>query len=122
MVLDADPEDLSIEIGHDGVAQPYHIQEMIDCALARNRTLTPIEREPTVTRTPEQKNIQFTYGNALVRLEEILEQYDAIIIVTNTRDKLHAVAWDHVEEKAYDPTGAIWSLCDLQIREAWILI
>jgi len=58
MALDANVNDLIEEIGHNGLAvvwpdlpaplcyRSHHIQEIIDCGLARGFALVPIEHNP----------------------------------------------------------------------------
>jgi len=114
MLLDADPDELIQEIGHDGLEvwwdvvgnsrlRGFHPQELIDCAVARDIPIMTIEVLPC-HQNPEGGPPKLVQSPDLCceRLQVYLGLYSGVL--TNTT---HAVAWDHKESKIYDPNGRI---------------
>lgn len=131
MVLDSTPEDLSYEIGHDGLEKinnnnpPYcykgiHIQEIQVCALKRGYLFAPYQSYPvsrigddTIVhdticgQSPDERIVPFIHGRR------------GLLCGKNRLGIDHAVAFH--DETIYDPIGCNYSVYDFNVREAWIL-
>jgi len=129
MILDVSPFILIKEIGHDGLDvwwpdyqdsrkyRAHSIEEIIDCCLKRNKTLTPIAALPM--QAPEGGEPMPTYAFPTRRFEEIIKDRRAILIGTTSKGGGHAWAWDGVH--AYDSRGTKSLEPDGNIRTAWVL-
>jgi hypothetical protein len=125
MILDEDPEILVQEIGHDGLEiinplasgarkfRGHHHQELIDCCMRRGKTVTCIEVMPQLY----DFGIIFTEAEAHERLQIFMNHFSGVLI-----GEIHALAWDHKEQRTYDPNGVIRSVDDFAIREFFIVI
>jgi hypothetical protein len=134
MVLDAEPADLLLEIGHDGREimfpevigtirqRSFHIQEIIDCCLKRGRSLTPIDIAPCTAPDghPDLAREIWDREDAKKRIRKLLTGTRAILIGRTSHKGLgHACAWDG--EKVYDPRGMICEIGETFIHQAWLV-
>jgi len=134
MLLDVPPLRLIEEIGHDGLRSAWpqlnaplcytshHIQEIIDCFVARGFGLMNIEFDPHIASCPEVQEVR-VFKEHEARFYHHLEDRNAILIGQHKSGSLrHAFAWDHTTETCYDPNGFMSKLEDYKILEAWIMI
>ena len=134
MVLDADPQELIDEIGHDGRdimfpevigtirQRSFHIQEIIDCCWKRGRAVTPIDIAPCTAPDghPELAREIWDREVARERIKKYLTGNVALLIGRTSHKGLgHACAWDG--EKVYDPRGMICEIGETFINQAWIV-
>jgi hypothetical protein len=134
MLLDVPPLRLIEEIGHDGLRSAWpqlnaplcytshHIQEIIDCFVARGLGLMNIEFDPHIASAPTVPERR-VFKEYEARFQHHLEDNDAIIIGQYKDGSLrHACAWDHVTQTCYDPNGYLGNLADYRIMEAWLKV
>jgi hypothetical protein len=126
MVLDIHKWDVIIEIGHDGseIKNPdakepagrrgFHMQEIIDVAFNRGFAVTPIEAIPCSTYDRSFKFPVDFEINHEKRFRRYIQSYHGII-TGEVNGKGHAVAWDWLEKKCYDPRGRICDFDDLRM-------
>ena len=119
MALDMPVADLLAAIGHDGseiifpsLPDPlcrrcFHVQELIQVALARGLAVTPVELFPVLQPTeagPFHKTVLYPDNNWR-RFEETIRASLGVIAGTGARLG-HTVAYDH--GRIYDPRGPIY--------------
>ena len=119
MALDMPVADLLAAIGHDGseiifpsLPEPlcrrcFHVQELIQVALARGLAVTPVELFPVLQPTeagPFHKTVLYPDNNWR-RFEETIRASLGVIAGTGARLG-HTVAYDH--GRIYDPRGPIY--------------
>jgi len=135
MVLGESPYNLIQEIGHDGMDvvwpklsppmcyRSMHIQEIIDCFVARGFGLMPVEHKPLQAPGEGSTPIS-TFNNSDERFYHHIEGHDAILIgrKLHSSDYGHAWAWCHKSQTCYDPNGFLSKLSDYIITEAWIKV
>ena len=114
MVIDEDQRKLIEEIGHDGseivlpeLPEParrrgFHFQELIDCAIKRDFTVTPIEVLPY--STPDGTH-EFRIDFKIDRRERLIKymQNTKGVLTGLARQWRHAIAWDGT--RYFDPRG-----------------
>ena len=118
MALDMPVADLLAAIGHDGseVAFPglpepacrrcFHIQELIQVALARGFAVTPIELFPVLQPANAGPHRVVLYpDNNWRRFEQTILSSRGVIDGTGTRFG-HTVAYDH--GRIFDPKGLLY--------------
>lgn len=120
IVLDMPVADVLLAAGHDGseivfpgLPEPvcrrgFHIQELIDVALARGFAVTPVELFPLlqpVEGSLLQHTIAYRNGNWR-RFEETIAQSRGVITGAGFRCG-HAVAYDHGH--LFDPDGLVYN-------------
>ena len=119
MALDMPVADLLAAIGHDGseiifpsLPDPlcrrcFHVQELIQVALARGLAVTPVELFPVLQPTeagPFHKTVLYPDNN-WQRFEKTIRASLGVIAGTGARLG-HTVAYDH--GRIYDPRGPIY--------------
>lgn len=130
MVLDCSVDELIEEIGHDGMDviwstlipplcfRGHHIQEIIDCFVARGFGLMLVEKICYQAPVEHVQAIK-TFQHPEERFLHHIEGREAILIGRHKQKQQgHAWAWDG--ETCYDPNGFLAKLDDYEIREAWI--
>lgn len=130
MVLDCSVDELIEEIGHDGMDvvwpqlipplcfQGHHIQEIIDCFVARGFGLMLVERECFQAPAEDVSPLQ-TFEHFEERFLHHVEGKEAIMVGRHKQKQCgHAWAWDG--ERCYDPNGFLAELKEYEVREAWI--
>jgi len=134
MVLDVSPHTIIQEVGHDGMEKTwpecppplcyrsFHIQEIIDCFVARSFGLMPIEYNPHSAPTDTVRPCG-AYENYSDRFYHHIEEKEAILIGAHRKHSIgHAWAWDGLTETCYDPNGYLTKLDDYIINEAWVKV
>jgi hypothetical protein len=119
MALDMPVADLLAAIGHDGseivfptLPEPlcrrcFHIQELIQVALARGMAVTPVELFPVLQPAevgPFHKTVLYADNNWR-RFETTIQSSRGVIDGTGARLR-HMVAYDH--GRIYDPRGPVY--------------
>ena len=119
MALDMPVADLLAAIGHDGseiifpsLPDPlcrrcFHVQELIQVALARGLAVTPVELFPELQPTeagPFHKTVLYPDNN-WQRFEKTIRASLGVIAGTGARLG-HTVAYDH--GRIYDPRGPVY--------------
>ncbi len=143
-------------LGHDGsdivwpdLPEPlcrraFHIQEIIEMALAFDCTLTPIEQNPMFANSPElafetlgvaidnhAKNsvLKEYYEQIKARLHPVkrlremrdyLSAYDGLLIGLGSRGRPHAAAWNSKEFTVYDPCGERLLISSFTVTTFWV--
>jgi hypothetical protein len=115
MALDTPVADLLAAIGHDGseivfpsLPEPlrrrcFHVQELIQVALARGLAVTPVELFPVLQSIEAGPHKTVLYpDNNWQRFEETIRASRGVIDGTGARYG-HVVAYDH--GRVYDPRG-----------------
>lgn len=124
MVMDCTIDEIVAFIGHDGCKQigsdsnslaGYHIQELIDFALARGYAVTEIEYAPAYLSDDGQTVMQVDFKTSLqTRFENRLSAtYRGVLLVVTPRGGHHALAFENSSGSImlYDPrTGKIATL------------
>lgn len=157
MLLNMSLDDVLGHIGHDGseIVWPdlpdpqrrraFHIQEIVELALALDCSLTPIEQTPTFANSPEfafetlgvaidnhAKNsvLKEYYEEVKAKLHPItrkypldhyLANYNGLLIGLGSRGRPHAAAWNREEFTVYDPCGERLLITSFTISTFWIL-
>ncbi len=151
MITDQSVDMIINQIGHDGseilwpdLPEPrcrrsFHIQEMVDIALASGRFLMLIEKSPLTLSNVEvsfdrlgtailakapHNRLYELYGEMASRiyplrrpsLQNYLKEYDALILSPG-----HAAAWNSTEQLVYDPNGTKQYITQYQITQLWII-
>jgi len=134
MALDADPNELIAEIGHDGTGimfpqvigtirqRSFHIQEIIDCCWKRGKALTPIDIAPCTAPDGHPDLVQEIWDRekAKARITKYLTGNIALLIGRlGVKGLGHACAWDG--ELVYDPRGKIYKIGETFIHQAWLI-
>ena len=108
-ILDIDPFELVLECGHQGLddeGKPigFHIQELIETAVSRGCSVTPIERYPVALNpiTREQSVIEFPGGNDYRFIRHLIDAH-GVLTGLNANKNPHAVAWR--DRLIHDPAG-----------------
>jgi hypothetical protein len=129
MVFDTSPEQLIKEIGHDGLEvwwpeftddrryRSHNMEEIIDCAFLRKKSLTPISAMPM--QAPRDGMPRPTYAFPLRRYERYIHMRLAILIGETRNGNGHAWAWNGFN--VFDPRGFKGSDASGSIQTAWIL-
>jgi hypothetical protein len=134
MVVDMPVSRFIQQIGHPGAEEPYdikglkagfHEQECIDVIQRLGYACTPIEIVPTISPHPDGRDgrpIFFGLGESDNWERLLRHMADTSGVLTGIYKKLdrptqvigHAVAWDHVEKKIYDPNfkGQIYAFTE----------
>jgi hypothetical protein len=134
MVLDVAPETILEEIGHDGEQvwwpdligskrkRSFHMQEILDCFIRRNKGLMLVEAYPKIAPDYEHTPICI-WSDALSvdRFFNLIRDRPAIL-VGHVGSMGHACAWSG--SRIYDPNGFICKPgeTDYRILEAWVLV
>jgi hypothetical protein len=119
MVLDVPVADLLVALGHDGseivfssLSEPlcrraFHIQELVQVALARHLAVTPVELFPVLqpTETGPFHKVVLYADNNWRRFEVTIQSSRGVIDGTGARLG-HMVAYDH--GSIYDPRGLVY--------------
>jgi len=143
MLLEVHPDELRAEIGHTGneiwwpsAEKPihrirsFHIQEIVDCFLRRGKALVLIEYFPRMAPVGMDADWQLmdTETKLEVRFQQYLNKYSGIFVGEKPNGG-HAVVWNHLESKIYDPTppkGYVYSIennpLGFRAREFWAMI
>jgi hypothetical protein len=135
MLLDANPENLILEIGHEGdevwfprkegseSKRSFHPAEINDCCMRRGYALSLIEMSPRTGPSdcqPGEDRLLFDLEFSIQRFIASVKDHAGILICRVPESHLgHACAWDG--KKVYDPRGIIGELEDYEISEMWIL-
>ena len=135
MLLDTEPEELILEIGHDGTEvwypdrvdssrqRSFHIQEMTDCALRRGYALAPVEmipRSQPVNPKPSEVRMVHELEFCIQRFIAAVKGRAGLMICQIPGHIVgHACAWDG--GKVYDPNGVVAEIEDYEIAEMWLL-
>ena len=119
MALDMPVADLLAAIGHDGseivfpaLPEPlcrrcFHVQELIQVALARGLAVTPVELFPVLQATevgPHRTTVLYPDNNWR-RFGDTIQTSRGVIDGTGARYR-HAVAYDH--GRIFDPKGSVY--------------
>lgn len=127
MVLDEDPKVLIKEIGHNGLDiwwpelkdssryRGFHIQEIIDLCLTRQKCLVPIDIFGRSAPSGHPQGWKLVPGIDKERFENHIDGAIGILI-----GETHSAAWNGYE--VYDPNGVIYSIDSFQVQECWLLI
>jgi hypothetical protein len=118
MALDMPVTDLLAAIGHDGseivfptFPEPlcrrcFHVQELIQVALARGFAVTPVELFPVLQPTDAGPCKTVLYANSnWQRFEAAIRASRGVIDGTGARHR-HTVAYDH--GRIFDPKGPVY--------------
>ena len=120
MVWDIKFEEVVKMIGHTGVPQGIHNQEVVDAILKQGMAMVIIEAHPAIV-DPLTKKIEsmWTENQRDRRFEEYLKNRKAVLIGVNKQGAPHAVAYDG--EDVFDPASSVrYPLEDFTIKEAWL--
>lgn len=110
MLFDLSIAQVMAYIHHGGI---MHIQEAQDVANIHDCCLFPVQALPQLPDGP------IDYKNPETRFEWYTSRFDGIIMC-HPRGIKHAVAWNHKEQKVYDPNGLIYGIDSLVgITEIW---
>lgn len=104
------------QIGHDGseivwpdLKEPlcrrgFHVQELVDVALKFGVALVEIEGDPA-TIAGERAIIDCQiFPNPHDRMEDYMNRYHGLLLGDRLNGRSqHMVAWNHLEQHAYDP-------------------
>lgn len=129
MVLGIDFNDVIKSVGHDGseIINPdlrkpgcykgFHMQELIEIALAHHYAVTPIELQPVQTATGnDEYDVKIEmYKSPDRRLLHHMNRNTGILM-GKLNTYWHAVAWDGA--MVYDPRGLIYPYGDIKINLA----
>lgn len=127
MVVDRTPEDLIHIIGHDGLEvlwpeasgdskyRGFHHQEIVDSLVIMGWNVMMVEALPNLGYKGKMKII-YTESELQGRMNTYLQAFDGVL----TSDT-HAVAWDHSEQKCYDPNGYTYGIDNFSVREFFIV-
>ena len=107
MLLDELPEKL----------KGFHIQEIIDCCLRRDKGLMPIELLPRSGPQGDDR-WKLIYNDPESRFLAAIKGREGLLI-GQWEGKNHAFGWDGY--KVFDPNGIIRSVEDIQIKEIWLI-
>lgn len=143
MILEEEPKILIGEIGHDGMAciwpdlkepycyQGFHIQELIDCAIRRGKSVTNIDGLPASLPPPNAylhlkahnigPHMVFEHAVAKQRFKQHVDERIGVLYGRVANGTTHAWAWDGLT--AHDPrSGQGTSRLDvLKIMNAWLI-
>lgn len=129
MLLDADVDDLILELGHNGgeLAWPddtepecfrgFSNQEFIDLCLRRNIALIEIIAQPQIYNYRMVPKPIMTLEESDQRIQSYMTGNQGIIVGMLESGARHAVAWDG--ERVYDPVGFVYRFesSDPDVRE-----
>jgi hypothetical protein len=107
MIFGETPKEIAEQIGHQG-KNGYHSQELIELALMKGYTVTPIERRPVnqSPKTYETVPVIFREGNDQ-RFGRHLSGHVGVLCGRNTFSAFpHAIAW--TKGQAYDASIDKW--------------
>ena len=123
MVLEVQPKELIIEIGHDGTDEwwpgemrGHHIAELIDCCLRRGRAVTFIDPNPVTSPYEDERDEKPILD--VFSAQERFRNHLANSIGVITTDA-HAVAWDG--KQVLDPIGFTGSIKDYVPLYYWMV-
>lgn len=130
MALDMPYAELVERVGHNGseilwpnLPEPlcrrgYHVQEMVRLAYNLGKRVTQFAGCYAVTPDGEHRHIVSQEDF----LEVILKSNSGVLTGRGARNN-HAVAWDHVAGKIYDPVGAIYApgASHFKIEAFWMI-
>lgn len=143
MVLEEEPSRLISEIGHDGMdciwpelKEPFcykgfHIQELIDCAIRRGKSVTNIDGLPASLPPPNAylhlrvhniaPHMVFEHQEAKERFKRHIDERIGVLYGRIANGTTHAWAWDGLS--AHDPRSGqgTFRLDDLKIMNAWLI-
>ena len=123
MVLEVQPAELILEIGHDGTEEwwpgqmrGHHIQELIDCCVRRGRAVTYIDPNPVTSPYDDERDEKslFDAFTAQDRFKNHLR--DNVGVITTDA---HAVAWDG--KVVLDPHGFTKSVSFYRPNHFWMV-
>jgi hypothetical protein len=132
MVMDIMPKVIYDMLGHDGseiiypdLKDPYrrrsfHIQEMISVALKLGFVPCPIDKDIIFGQMVDKDGVEIEHPQYALTIERHLEHYLALrpgVIQT----PYHAVAWNHQEQRVYDPAGQKRDLNDVDVITFWAM-
>jgi len=121
MCIDVPAEDLIRELGHDGIPEGLHIQEIMDVLASRGYGLVPFESDPVLGSYHDallEKHV-IPAADRSIRMRSHMRGRAGIIITRNTRTG-HACAWDGV--RVYDPRGRVYAPSWDKVEEFWALV
>lgn len=124
IVMNHPVEQVMAEIGHTGMEiifnvvgvvkyRGFHIQEMIDYALAHDWAVTWIEAIPI--REYKEQTWKLPLDNQ-ARMARHLTGTRGVLVGEMMGGRGHAVAWDGVTEKVIDPNGLVKNLDGIRIK------
>ena len=131
MVMNIDPEKIFEITGHRGqevwwkettghqMLRGFHIQEIINVGLQMGYALVPYDKYPfsAPDGMHDKARMIDTEYNCEFNFYHILTKANAILISSS-----HAVAWDCVEQKCYDPNGLIYEIEKFKnLWQAWLV-
>lgn len=120
-------------IGHDGseilyplLPEPhnrksFHIQELISVAWDLDWRVTPFEPHPMATHDDSglcNRLVEFQGGN-YERMHKLLADYSGVLTGLSKQGSHHAVAWDCLEGRIYNPSGLPETLGSFSIQTFW---
>ncbi len=125
MLLDTSVDSILDRLGHTGleivrpnIPEPdcrrgFHIQEFIDVALQYDFALVEIESSP-ISYLADFKYIYEVPLDHETRITEYMNKYSGLIIGEYALGRGHMCAWNHLDQKIYDPQGTVYSFDDDQ--------
>lgn len=133
MVMGTTMDDLIQKLGHDGLArianQPepfcfrsFHPEEFADLLVSKGGSMTMFSLRPTMQHGDEIVDHSLAMGTA--RFYESLNLGNGVLFGVLDKGVSHAVAWNHKEEKVYDPRGYTWRLSktqDMSLRHFFLV-
>lgn len=116
MLLNVDPGEIVEYIGHDGLPDGLHIQQVQDYFVSQGKVLFPVEAQPCLPAGPVDLE------NPILRFMAYLEDFSGILIC-DCNGVRHAVAWNHHEQLCYDPNGKKYTVDECTgIYEIWCMV
>lgn len=124
MVMGMTPGEMFEAIGHDGsdIVWPelddpacrrgFHVMECVRVAL--DRLFTPIELDPDPHSVPFEGAVPHRVDMD-AWFVECLGLYDGVLLGVDGNNRHHAVAWNAMEKKVYDPTGYKYDISQFKI-------
>jgi len=96
------PQHLIEAVGHDGVPNGYHTQELIGPLIEKGFAVTPIELYPRATNEAgELWTIEFEHDGHLRRFCHFLLGNEGVLTGFDGKKRPHAVAWKN--NQIFDP-------------------
>lgn len=132
MVTDSLPKDIIEYCGHDGsevlwpeLPEPmcrraFSLEEMLDYCLSQCYCPVTIQRHTAYS--PLEADTAFNpYDDEMSRIKHYLLNRPAVLLGINSLGNRHAVAWDHVEQKIFDPKGYKSSLDEFDVHSVVLM-
>ena len=131
MILEIEPDEIFNYCGHrgqdiwwrhaagDNKKRGFHIQEIIDFTLSKGMGLCPLELYPRSSPAGWESRAKVIWDHLYCKMRFVntLQDYRAILITPH-----HALAWDNLSNRVYDPNGLIRKIEGLDVIEAWLLL